>query len=123
MQAIFQFVAVPEYEIVHINHVRKRSIDTNQQNSLHNTVQDNVKRGNAKEPHAKNSAKFTDNKTILRLHAFGKPLNLNLVRTQGLFKKGGLKIWTVEPNATSQHGVEYVEIPQVGVLLSTSSIS
>lgn len=40
-------------------------------------------------------------------------MNLNLVRTEGLFSKGGLKIWTVEPNVTAQHGVEYVEIPQV----------
>lgn len=100
---------------MHLHHVRRRSINPSQQNSIHNTVQDNVKRGQSKEPHAKNAAPFTDNKTVLRLHAFGKPLNLNLVRTEGLFSNGGLKIWTVEPNATSQHGLEYIEIPQVSL--------
>lgn len=104
---------------MHVHHVRRRSISPTQQNSIHNTVQDNVKKGQSKEPHAKNSAQFTDNKTVLRLHAFGKPLNLNLVRTEGLFSNGGLKIWTVEPNATSQHGLEYVEIPQVSFVKHT----
>lgn len=105
---------------MHVHHVRRRSINPSQQNSVHNTVQDNVKKGQPKEPHGKNSAQFTDNKTLLRLHAFGKPLNLNLVRTEGLFNNGGLKIWTVEPNATSQHGLEYVEIPQVSLLMLCS---
>lgn len=56
-----------------------------------------------------------DDKNVenLKLQAFGKALDLSLVRNEGLFKKSGLKIWTVEPNATAQHGVEYVEIPHV----------
>lgn len=58
---------------------------------------------------------FNNNNNLenLKLNAFGKALNLSLVKNDGLFKKGGLKIWTVEPNATAQHGVEYVEIPHV----------
>lgn len=110
--------AVPEYEVVHVHHVRRRSISSSQQNAVHNTLQDNVQKDQPKESHAKSDTKFTDNKTLLRLHAFGKPINLNLVRTEGLFSNGGLKIWTVEPNATSQHGLEYVEVPQVGCSVS-----
>ena len=59
-------------------------------------------------------------RTVLKLSAFGKPLHLNLSPNEGLLRKGGLKIWTVEPNATSQHGVEYVEIPEVSATRNIS---
>lgn len=47
---------------------------------------------------------------------FGTPFSLKLVPTEGLFKKGKLKIWAIEPNATAQHGVEYTELPEVSSL-------
>lgn len=53
----------------------------------------------------------------IQLEAFGQKFNLTLKPTDGLIKKGGLKIFTVEPNVTSQHGVDYVEIQQVSVFL------
>lgn len=99
-------VAVPEYEVVHIHRVRKRSIASNSYNQVE-TLKDrgpNYKHRRTKEPGRPAET--------LKFRAFGKPLNLSLVRNEGLFRRG-LKIWTVEPNATSQHGVEYIEIPQV----------
>lgn len=49
----------------------------------------------------------------IQLEAFGKKLNLTLKPTDGLIKKGGLKLFMVEPNITSQHGVDYVEVQNV----------
>ncbi|XP_017774534.1 PREDICTED: A disintegrin and metalloproteinase with thrombospondin motifs 1 isoform X2 [Nicrophorus vespilloides] len=99
---------VPEYEVVHISqhNVRRRSIDGNNRDFNHldgNTLGKSGGGGRIKDRPATANVK---------LRAFGRPLNLSLVKTEGLFKKSGLKIWSVEPNATSQHGVEYIELPE-----------
>ncbi|XP_045468119.1 A disintegrin and metalloproteinase with thrombospondin motifs 16 isoform X2 [Harmonia axyridis] len=97
---------VPEYEIVQIDHLNKRSISKSKnltQNII--DVDEKVKYNNA-------TPQTIDTTRQLRLKAFGIPFNLSLIPTSGLFKKGKLKIWTVEPNATAQHGVEYVELPE-----------
>lgn len=103
MEILFYF-SVPEYEVVHIHsHVRRRSTENNPNlvNSIHET--------NSKYTKTKGNNEFTN----LKLKAFGEHLDLNLRKNSGLFKKTGLKIWTVESNDTAQHGVEYVEIPEV----------
>lgn len=103
--------SVPEYELVPVRHVRKRSLPD--AIDSHNQIeQDDVDKP-AKRPF---KSKFDESRTRLHLKAFGKPFNLSLVPTEGLFKKGKLKIWTIEPNATAQHGVEYVELPEVSNL-------
>lgn len=67
-----------------------------------------------KEPYLSQSPE----KKHLTLKVFGKPFTLSLAPTEGLLKKGKLKIWTIEPNATAQHGIEYVEIPdEVRILI------
>lgn len=98
-----------------IQHVRKRSISNNHSNDSQNTIHSNddvLKQ--TKRPYK--SRTFDNSRTNLHLKAFGKPFNLTLVPTEGLFRKGKLKIWTIEPNATAQHGVEYVELPEVRIL-------
>ncbi|CAH1958565.1 unnamed protein product [Acanthoscelides obtectus] len=97
---------VPEYEVVPIHHIRRRSLP----DDLENTI-------DVDEPITKSKENLEDGnplpkKAQLRLKAFGVPYNLRLAPNQGLFKKGKLKIWTIEPNATAQHGVEYVELPE-----------
>lgn len=58
------------------------------------------------------------NKKRLNLKAFGKLMNLSLVPNKGLYNRNKLKIWTVTPNATAQHGVEYVEeMPEVSYII------
>lgn len=103
---------VPEYEVVPIQHVRKRSIPDNRA-APHNDIFDSEKAapGAANKKSTMHNSKISE-KTNLKLKAFGKPFSLSLVPTEGLFKKGKLKIWTIEPNATAQHGVEYVELPE-----------
>ncbi|XP_065167570.1 A disintegrin and metalloproteinase with thrombospondin motifs like isoform X3 [Atheta coriaria] len=113
---------VPEYEVVHItdhNVRRRRSIATNGGFDNHWSI-GNPSNGKQQEKLTL-SAKASVSKVPynekprtanIKLKAFGRPLNLSLVKNEDLFKKTGLKIWTVEPNATSQHGVEYVEMPQ-----------
>lgn len=97
---------------MHIHRINERSIATNNNNNKLDVPKDsetNYKHRRTKLPLENNN----ENVENLKLKAFGKALNLSLVRNEGLFKKSGLKIWTVEPNATAQHGVEYVEIPHV----------
>lgn len=98
---------------------RRRSIATNGGFDNHWSI-GNPSNGKHQEKHTL-SAKASVSKVPynekprtanIKLQAFGRPLNLSLVKNEDLFKKTGLKIWTVEPNATSQHGVEYVEMPQ-----------
>lgn len=111
--ALFIFL-VPEYEVVHIHRIKKRSISTSDYNKIQDVPKDsetNYKHRKTKLPLEENNSNIEN----LKLQAFGKKLNLSLVRNEGLFKKSGLKIWTVEPNATAQHGVEYVEIPHVSL--------
>ncbi|CAH1363888.1 unnamed protein product, partial [Tenebrio molitor] len=85
---------VPDYEVVQIQHrIRRREVPPDSDNSI----------DDEDAPHGK---------TELKLKAFGKYLNLTLVPNRGLYKKNKLKIWTVEPNATAQHGVEYIELPE-----------
>ncbi|CAH1121894.1 unnamed protein product [Ceutorhynchus assimilis] len=102
---------VPEYELVPIHHVQKRSIASPASkggNTLnHGPIE--------KHPYSKSKAwTLNANEGIrnLRLQAFGEPFHLSLAPTEGLFNKGKLKVFTVEPNATAQHGVEYVEDPE-----------
>nr|CAI5829210.1 unnamed protein product [Callosobruchus analis] len=95
-----------DYEVVPIHHIRRRSLP----NDLENTIDVDEPITKSKEnPEDKNPL---PKKAQLRLKAFGVPYNLRLAPTEGLFKKGKLKIWTIEPNATAQHGVEYVELPE-----------
>ncbi|GLV36364.1 sol narae [Carabus blaptoides fortunei] len=113
---------VPDYEIVHIHHISTRSIDSGgggRKSGGRNSVNQSsskdslplTSKSSVPSKISESQALLRDHKAELRLEAFGKPMNLSLVRTEGLIKKSGLKLWTVEPNATSQHGVEYVEIP------------
>ncbi|XP_076269046.1 sol narae metalloprotease isoform X2 [Rhynchophorus ferrugineus] len=87
---------VPEYEIVPVQHlIRKRSIaSASGDNSLGSE-------SDRKVGHPK-----------LRLKAFGEPFNLSLVPTEGLYHKEKLKVFSVEPNITAQHGIEFLEHPQ-----------
>ncbi|KAJ8955825.1 hypothetical protein NQ318_005368 [Aromia moschata] len=104
---------VPEYEVVPVQHVRKRSVP----DETENLIDHGETAEKAEKPYEKE--KMLDvNKKNLRLKAFGRPISLSLVPNEGLLKKGKLKIWTIEPNATAQHGVEYVELPEV---LSTAA--
>ncbi|XP_074036660.1 sol narae isoform X2 [Leptinotarsa decemlineata] len=97
---------VPEYELVPIQHVRKRSLTAEE---LENVIEDDDPDPKAKKAY---DNRKLDPATNIKLRAFGKPFNLTLIPTEGLFKKGKLKIWTIEPNATAQHGVEYIELPE-----------
>ncbi|KAG5892476.1 hypothetical protein JTB14_017440 [Gonioctena quinquepunctata] len=101
---------VPEYELVPVQHVRKRSFSPDH---LENVIEDGDPESSAKKGFE--SKKLESGTTKLKLRAFGTPYNLSLIPTDGLFKKGKLKIWTIEPNATAQHGVEYVELPEFGI--------
>ncbi|CAG9836331.1 unnamed protein product [Diabrotica balteata] len=96
---------VPEYEVVPVQH-NVRGIPDDVENAIEDDELDSATN--------KSKIKETNNDgtTNLKLKAFGKPFNLSLIPTRGLFKKGKLKLWTIEPNATAQHGVEYVEIPE-----------
>ncbi|KAF7279981.1 hypothetical protein GWI33_006498 [Rhynchophorus ferrugineus] len=87
---------LPEYEIVPVQHlIRKRSIaSASGDNSLGSE-------SDRKVGHPK-----------LRLKAFGEPFNLSLVPTEGLYHKEKLKVFSVEPNITAQHGIEFLEHPQ-----------
>ncbi|XP_044263174.1 venom metalloproteinase 3 isoform X2 [Tribolium madens] len=91
---------VPEYEVVHVHHNVKRSISRDIPSDTENSIDTDEK------------PKYEERKTELKLKVFGKHLNLTLIPNRGLYKKNKLKIWTVEPNATAQHGVEYVELPE-----------
>jgi len=104
---------VPEYEVVHINHhnIRRRSIDRKSDYNKLVPTEDEKSKNNLFGK-ARETFKERPESARIDLKAFGRPLRLSLVRTEGLFKKSGLKIWTVEPNATAQHGVEYVELPE-----------
>lgn len=106
---------VPEYEIVHIHHINRRSIEDSRINSI---FEHDVKSANSFPNFSDKTSTKVKNKNgnvkLLKFSAFGKPINLTLTRNEGLFRKGGLKLWMVEPNATAQHGVEYIEIqPEV----------
>ncbi|KAK9892087.1 hypothetical protein WA026_018288 [Henosepilachna vigintioctopunctata] len=93
---------VPEYELVRIDHPNKIS-SLKSKNITQNLIDVDEK------------IKSNDTNDIMKqlhLKAFGRPISLSLLPTSGLYKKGKLKIWTVEPNATAQHGVEYVELPE-----------
>lgn len=93
-------ISVPEYEVVHIHHQIRRSISSDVPPDSENSIDTDE---NPKE----------NTKTELKLKVFGKHLNLTLIPNRGLYKKNKLKIWSVEPNATAQHGVEYIELPEV----------
>lgn len=116
--------SVPEYEIVHIHHITTRSIESGGGGNVFSdkvTDSDKIVTNSKLAAHSKITENYPRKYTIpershraeLRLNAFGRPLNLSLKKTEGLIKKTGLKVWTVEPNATAQHGVEYIEIPEV----------
>nr|XP_022907296.1 A disintegrin and metalloproteinase with thrombospondin motifs 16 isoform X3 [Onthophagus taurus] len=105
---------IPEYEVINISHLKqrnKRSLGSSQINSLENDEEKSNKSDSKKSKEKILSDDIDDDRTSLKLRAFGKDVHLNLVPNNGLFKKG-LKLWTVEPNTTSQHGVEYVELPE-----------
>lgn len=113
---------VPEYDFLQVHEVirSKRSIESGHQENFvtYNTAAniDRTKEDKDNSGSRSGSVKSSEDRTSLKLSAFGRQLHLNLVPNEGLFKKGGLKIWTVEPNATSQHGVEYIEHPEVSDL-------
>ncbi|XP_060524299.1 A disintegrin and metalloproteinase with thrombospondin motifs like isoform X2 [Cylas formicarius] len=109
---------VPEYELVTIRHITKRSISApnRKENSIHHEITRNDTTWNLKSPHSKSSidsnVKPDAHITELRLKAFGTSFNLNLVPTEGLYKKGKFKLWSIEPNATDQHGIKLIEHPE-----------
>lgn len=83
-----------------MHQIEKRSLPDDKENFIEDPVTDK-KQEQHKNPKKKH----------VTLKVFGKPFTLSLTPTEGLLKKGKLKIWTIEPNATAQHGIEYVEIP------------
>ncbi|CAG9813329.1 unnamed protein product [Phaedon cochleariae] len=97
---------VPEYDLVPVQHVKKRSIP----DDIENFIEDDDLDPKTSRPF--DNRELNPRTTNLKLKAFGTPFNLSLVPTEGLFKRGKLKIWTIEPNATAQHGIEYVELPE-----------
>ncbi|CAH0551123.1 unnamed protein product [Brassicogethes aeneus] len=98
---------VPEYQVVQIQHVQKRSLPAiHNESDSENFIDIDEKIGKGLNYQIKKE------KTTIKLKAFGQPYNLKLQPTEGLFKKGKLKIWTIEPNSTAQHGVEFVELPE-----------
>lgn len=101
---------VPEYELVDIHHVTTRNVETPVPKEKKGAEEV------AKRKQRLWKAALQADEARLKLKAFGRQLDLQLVRTDGLVRRGGLKLWTVEPNATAQHGVEYVEVPQVSHL-------
>ncbi|XP_066157474.1 A disintegrin and metalloproteinase with thrombospondin motifs like isoform X2 [Euwallacea fornicatus] len=106
---------VPDYEVIPVHHVRRRSVGAGSNvNSLADDKEPSGKRSNPWkfDSNATHDERGIEATTKVRLRAFGQPFNLSLVPTEGLFKKGKLKVFTVEPNATAQHGVEYVEHPE-----------
>jgi len=86
--------AVPEYEVVHVHSLSKRSVQT-------------VDGGGGA------STETIGSLHRLKLTAFGRDVHLNLQRTEGLFTGGNVKMWTAEPNSTHPQKVEYREVPQV----------
>ncbi|KAJ8928877.1 hypothetical protein NQ314_018498 [Rhamnusium bicolor] len=78
-------IVVPEYEIVPIRHVRKRSIPDDTENIIE--VEEVIKK--PRRPYENRILEVSENN--LRLKAFGKPFNLSLVPTEGLLKKGQVK--------------------------------
>lgn len=105
---MFIFVSVPEYEIVPVHQIEKRTLPDDKENLIDEPIVEK-KQGSLPQ-------KFPEKK-YLTLKVFGKPLTLSLAPTEGLIKKGKLKIWTIEPNATAQHGIEYVELPDEVILI------
>ncbi|KAK4884880.1 hypothetical protein RN001_001151 [Aquatica leii] len=106
---------VPEYEVVHLHHIEERSIENNPSINLENTIEgdSNSKFTRTKDQNkTPEKQKFQDKAANIHLTVFGQKLNLSLTKNSGLLKTGGLKLWTIEPNATAQHGIEYVEIPE-----------
>ncbi|XP_066260756.1 A disintegrin and metalloproteinase with thrombospondin motifs like isoform X3 [Euwallacea similis] len=106
---------VPDYEVIPVHHVRRRSVGASSNvNSLTADKESSGKRSNPWkfDSNVTHDERGVEATTKVRLRAFGQPFNLSLVPTEGLFKKGKLKVFTVEPNATAQHGVEYVEHPE-----------
>lgn len=114
---------MPHYEVVTVHHVQRRSVDASRaRNSLDadDSGSDGSNRTRSKKFFGKGESWKGGGRTAnLKLHAFGRPLDLNLVRNDGLINKGGLKLWTVHPNNTSEYGVEYVEVPEVRLCLFT----
>lgn len=53
----------------------------------------------------------------IKFEAFGKPVELKLKKTEGLFKKTGLQMWTVVGNETEPHGVELIENKEVSLYI------
>ncbi|XP_069676454.1 A disintegrin and metalloproteinase with thrombospondin motifs like isoform X2 [Periplaneta americana] len=88
---------VPEYEVVHVHSVSRRSVRTDDGGGGSTDTEPPPQDGSQRQ---------------LKLTAFGRDVHLTLQRTEGLFKGGALKMWSVEPNATQPHQVEYTELPQ-----------
>ncbi|KAJ8979461.1 hypothetical protein NQ317_002810 [Molorchus minor] len=74
--------SVPEYEVVPIHHVRRRSTPDYTENLIDSN--DWLKR--SKTPYENKILDSSENG--LRLKAFGKPFSLTLIPTEGLLKKG-----------------------------------
>lgn len=53
----------------------------------------------------------------MELEAFGRQLKLTLKKQDGLLKKDGLKMWRIEGNDSQPHGIDYVEMESVSVLM------
>ncbi|KAI5638410.1 metallo-peptidase family m12B reprolysin-like domain-containing protein [Phthorimaea operculella] len=61
-----------------------------------------------------NSTVMPEDVHRIELEAFGKPLQLNLRKQEGLFKKEGLKMWRALRNESQPHGVDYEELESEG---------
>ncbi|XP_021914006.1 A disintegrin and metalloproteinase with thrombospondin motifs 16 isoform X2 [Zootermopsis nevadensis] len=95
LRTVFQVAShdeVPDYEVVHVHSLSKRSVQTDDD-------------GDGGSPE-------TEEVHRLKLTAFGRDVHLTLQRAEGLFKGGTLKMWTAEPNSTQPQEVEYRELPQ-----------
>jgi hypothetical protein len=96
---------VPEYEVVHVHSLSKRDVRTIGGGGGGGS---GSKPSDTEPPPPKKGSLQS-----LKLKAFGRYVQLNLQRTEGLFAGGNLKMWTAEPNSTHPQQVEYRELPQV----------
>lgn len=130
--------SVPEYRLIQLNHhVSKRHVLAgHSSNVLSSSIggksahdkssKDDLKRVKFSNKFFGGPGKLQDTLTVdeeledgvhrIRFEAFGEPVELKLRKTEGLFKKEGLKMWTVVSNETQPHGVEFVETEMVSFI-------
>lgn len=129
--------SVPEYRLIQLNHhVSKRHVLAGHSSNVVSSFGGKSAHDKASKDDLKRANKFfagpgklQDTLTVdeeledgvhrIRFEAFGEPVELKLRKTEGLFKKEGLKMWTVVSNETQPHGVEFVETEMVSLKINS----